>query len=54
MWDINSNRGGWPFFVKAPEFSRKDIIAFILSLVPRKSGRHSICDTLHRAVQCFS
>jgi len=54
MWDINSNRGGWPFFVKVLEFSRKDVIAFILSLVPRRSGRHSICDTLHRAVQCFS
>jgi len=42
MWDIDSNREGWPFFVKTPEFSRKDVIAFILSLVPRRSGRHSI------------
>ena len=54
IWDIDSNRGGWPFFVKALEFLRKNVIAFILSLVPRRSGRHSICDTLHRAVWCFS
>ena len=54
MWGVDSDGGDWPFFVKAPEFSRKDVIASIPSLVPRRSGRYSICDTLRRAVRCFS
>jgi len=47
---VGSDRGNKLFFVKAPEFLRKDVIASILSLVPRRSGRYSICDTLYRAV----
>ena len=35
MWGVDSDGGDWPFFVKAPEFSRKDVIASIPSLVPR-------------------
>jgi len=27
MWGVDSDGGDWPFFVKAPEFSRKDVIA---------------------------
>ena len=37
MWGVDSDGGDWPFFVKAPEFSRKDVIASIPSLVPRRS-----------------
>ena len=33
MWGVDSDGGDWPFFVKAPEFSRKDVIASIPSLV---------------------
>ena len=54
MWGVDSDGGDWPFFVKAPEFLRKDVIASIPSLVPRRLGRYSVCDTLHRVVQCFS
>ena len=54
MWGMNSDRGDWLFFVKALEFLRKNVIASILSLVPRRSERYSVCDTLYRAVQYFS
>ena len=52
MWGVDSDGGDWPFFVKAPEFSRKDVIVSIPSLVPRRSGRYSICDChkLHSAI----
>jgi len=54
MWGVDSDGEDWPFFVKAPEFLRKDVIASIPSLVLRRSGRYSVCDTLRRAVRCFS
>jgi len=34
MW---GGDGEWPFFVKAPDFSRKDAMACMPSLVPRRS-----------------
>jgi len=33
---------------------RKDSIEAMLFLVPRRLGRYSICDTFHKAEQCFS
>jgi len=50
IWGVNSDGEDWLFFVKALEFSRKDVIASMLSLVPRRSGRYSVCNTLHRTV----
>lgn len=35
------------------DFSRKDAMAFMPSLVPRRSGRYSIYDILHKAMQCL-
>ena len=54
MWGGNGVGEEWPFFVKAPDFSRKDAIACMPSLVPRRSGRYSVCDAWHRIVQCSS
>ena len=54
MWGVNCVGREWPFFVKTPEFSRKNVIAFMPSLVPRRPGRYSICDTLRKAVRCLS
>jgi len=57
MWGVDRVGGDWPFFVKAPELSRKDIKAFMPSLVPRRSGqvgtvfvilRVGYCDVFHR------
>jgi len=50
MWGGDGVGGEWPFFVKAPNFSRKDAMAYMPSLVPRRSGRYSVCDAWHRIV----
>jgi len=54
MWGVDRVGGDWPFFVNAPELSRKDIKAFMPSLVPRRSSRYSVCDTLRRVLRCLS
>ena len=51
MW---GGDGEWPFFVKAPDFSRKDAMACMPSLVPRRSGRYSVCDAWRRIVRYSS
>ena len=33
MWGVDSDGGDWPFFVKAPEFSRKDVIAMMWTCI---------------------
>jgi len=43
MWGGDRVRGEWSFFVKAPDFSRKDAMACMLSLVSRRLGRYSVC-----------
>ena len=50
MWGNDGVGGEWSFFVKAPDFSRKDTIACMPSLVPRRSGRYSVCDAWCRIV----
>jgi len=50
MWGNDGVGGEWSFFVKAPDFSRKDTMACMLSLVPRRSGRYSVCDAWCRIV----
>ena len=54
MWDGDGVREEWLFFVKAPDFSRKDAVACMPSLVPRRSGRYSVCDAWHRIVRYSS
>jgi len=54
MWGGDGVRGEWPFFVKAPDFSRKNAMAYMPSLVPRRSGRYSVCDAWRRIVQYSS
>ena len=54
MWDGDGVREGWLFFVKAPDFSRKDAMACMPSLVPKRSGRYSVCDAWHRIVRYSS
>ena len=54
MWGGDGVGGEWPFFVKAPNFSRKDAMAYMPSLVPRRSGRYSVCDAWHRIVRYSS
>ena len=54
MWGGDGVGGEWPFFVKAPDFSRKDAMACMPSLVPRRSGRYSVCDAWCRIVRYSS
>ena len=54
MWGGDGVGGEWPFFVKAPDFSRKDAMACMPSLVPRRSGRYSVCDAWRRNSAVFS
>jgi len=54
IWDSNRVEEEWLFFVKVLDFSRKDAMAYIPSLVLRRSGRYSVCDAWHRIVQYSS
>ena len=54
MWGGVGVGGERPFFVKAPDFSRKDAMACMPSLVPRRSGRYSVCDAWCKMVRNLS
>jgi len=54
MWGDNDVREEWPFFVKALDFSRKDAMAHMLSLVPGRSGRYSVGDACRKVVRYLS
>jgi len=51
VWGVERVEGEWPFFA---ESSKKDTIALMLSLVLRRSGRYSVCNSSHKAMWCLS
>ena len=54
MWGVDCDRGDWLSFVcQGPRVFEERRHSFY-AMVPGRSGRYSICDTLRMAVRCFS
>jgi len=54
MWGVDCDREDWLSFVCEGRRVFEERRHSFYAMVPGRSGRYSICDTLRMAVRCFS